>query len=226
MQALLTNIRVHVNSNLYIADPTTSVLGQKILSQSVILIDEIGLEKFTFRKLAEVIESTEASIYRYFKNKNQLLCYLIAWYWGWMEYLLAFETANLEKSKLKLEKAVSIVTATSKLPVAVMDIDLSRLHRIVQSESSKSFLTKDVDRINKEGAYVNYKQFVERVAEIILEYNPSYLYPNMLVSTIIEGAHLQYFFAEHLPRLTNKQKDNPEYLKDFFLNLLLKTINK
>jgi len=41
------------------------------------------------------------------------------------------------------------------------------------------------------------------VSDIILEINPTYKYPHMLISTIIEGAHHQRFFAQHLPRLTD-----------------------
>ncbi|MEZ0369623.1 MAG: TetR/AcrR family transcriptional regulator, partial [Candidatus Sericytochromatia bacterium] len=40
-----------------------------------------GLEWLTFRKLASRIDSTEASIYRYFHNKYQLLCYLVCKNW-------------------------------------------------------------------------------------------------------------------------------------------------
>lgn len=73
-------------------------------------------------------------------------------------------------------------------------------------ESSKSYLTKNVDRENKEGAFMSYKQFVARISSIILEINPRFKYPNMLVTTIIEGAHHQQFFGEHLPVLLTGRK--------------------
>jgi hypothetical protein len=47
----------------------------------------------------------------------------------------------------------------------------------------------------------------------------------MLLSTIIEGAHLQVFFAEHLPRLTNIQKTE-DYVSKFYTELALKAIKK
>lgn len=225
MQTLLSNLKISVSPSLYISDPSGSQLGQKIIAHSIVLIDKLGFEKFTFRKLAEEIDSTEASIYRYFKNKNQLLCYLIAWYWGWMEYRLVFETANVTDVRMCLEKAVGIMTSANPPVMHTSGMDLQCLHRIILAESSKSYLTKDVDKINQEGAYANYKQFVQRVAELITEVNPGFIYPNMLVSTIIEGAHLQHFFAAHLPRLTNKQDDNPQFITDFFSALLFKTIS-
>jgi hypothetical protein len=45
----------------------------------------------------------------------------------------------------------------------------------------------------------------------------------MLLTTIIEGAHLQVFFAEHLPRLTNKQKSS-DYITTFYTNLAIQSI--
>ncbi|MDH5608082.1 MAG: TetR/AcrR family transcriptional regulator, partial [Cyclobacteriaceae bacterium] len=41
------------------------------------MIAQIGFERFNFKKLSTTINSTEASVYRYFKNKHQLLDYLI-----------------------------------------------------------------------------------------------------------------------------------------------------
>ena len=56
------------------------------------MIDQLGFEQFTFKKLARAIGSTEASVYRYFDNKHRLLTYLIAWYWKWMEYQINYRT--------------------------------------------------------------------------------------------------------------------------------------
>ena len=70
-------IQIQLNSNLYIRDPQETKLGKKIIEFSIILIEELGFEKFTFKKLAIKIESTEASIYRYFQNKHKLLIYLV-----------------------------------------------------------------------------------------------------------------------------------------------------
>ncbi|MDZ7650788.1 MAG: TetR/AcrR family transcriptional regulator [Cytophagales bacterium] len=77
-----------LNSHLYLRDPQHTLLGQKIIQQSVEMIDRLGFEQFTFKKLAEEINSTEASVYRYFENKHRLLLYLIGWYWNWIEYCI------------------------------------------------------------------------------------------------------------------------------------------
>lgn len=223
MDDLLSGFKVKLNGNLFLSDPSSSKLGRKIVSHAVMLIDELGFEKFTFKKLGEKIESPEASIYRYFRSKNQLLTYLISCYWAWLEYQLVIETANIPSAELRLEKAIALVTKNNFNHSVVDGIEMDQLYRIVISESSKSYLTKDVDKANKEGAYFNYKQFVGRLAALIKEISPRYKFPNMLLSTIIEGAHLQVFFAEHLPGLTNKQK-SANYITKFYVNLALQAI--
>lgn len=223
MDDLLSNLKILVNEGLFQIDPSTSKLGKKIILNSVDMIAELGFEKFTFKKLGEVIGSPEASIYRYFKSKNQLLSYLISWYWGWMEYRLVLETNNIPSPNIRLEKSIALVSSNSLDDLNIEGIEIKKLHQIIISESIKSYLTKDVDKANKEGAFLNYKQFVERISKIIKEINPNYRYPNMLLTSIIEGAHLQVFFGEHLPRLTNKQK-SPSYITKFYTNLAQQSI--
>ncbi|MBL7884967.1 MAG: helix-turn-helix transcriptional regulator, partial [Bacteroidia bacterium] len=108
MKNLLATIKIGINENLFVKDPTSSDLGKKIIHHSTLMIEEIGFEAFTFRKLGQKIDSPEASIYRYFESKNQLLAYLISWYWGWMEYRLVFETANIASAEKRLEKSIAI----------------------------------------------------------------------------------------------------------------------
>jgi hypothetical protein len=153
------------------------------------------------------------------------LSYLVSWYWGWMEYRLVFEITNIASPEVRLERAISLITANLKEELIIEGVDIKKLHQIIISESLKSYLTKDVDKANKEGSYLNYKQLVARLSQIVKEINPNYKYPQMLMTTIIEGAHLQIFFAEHLPRLTNKQK-SPNYVTDFYTNLALKSLKK
>ena len=86
MKSLLSKVSITVNDRIYLKDPESSELGLKILKGSIDMIDEMGLEAFTFGKLAKRIGSTEASVYRYFESKHKLLIYLTAWYWAWMEY--------------------------------------------------------------------------------------------------------------------------------------------
>ena len=59
----MNEVTLRVNKKLFIRDPQQTELGQRIVKHSIELIDELGFEHFTFRKLAEQIESAEASVY-------------------------------------------------------------------------------------------------------------------------------------------------------------------
>jgi len=203
MQQLLSHVSVYVNEKVYLKNPETSDLGFRILEGSIDLIHEMGFEKFTFRKLAKKINSTEATIYRYFESKHKLLLYLISWYWGWLEYKLVFGLANIDSPEKKLERAIVVLTEQVVEDGSFSHINEVKLNKIMITESSKGYLTRDVDSENRDGIFIIYKQLVKRVSDIILEINPDYEYSHMLVSTMMEGAHLQRYFAEHLPHLTD-----------------------
>ncbi len=223
MQTILSQISLNVNDRIYLKHPESSALGRKIIAGSIALIDEIGFESFTFRKLSQHIDSTEASIYRYFESKHRLLIYLIAWYWCWMEFRLLYIIANIDDPEEKLKRAVKLLTEKTESGSDLPDVDEVKLHRIVISESSKTYLTREVDQENREGLFRPYKQLVERISELILEINPDYKYPHMLASTVIEGAHHQRFFAEHLPKLTD-QVSGEDSIVMFYQELVLQTI--
>ena len=108
MQHLSINLTVH--EKLYLKDPLSSELGKKIVKHGVAMIESLGFEEFTFKKLGAEIQSNESSIYRYFESKHQLLLYLINWYWSWMEYQLVFSTSSMSDAQVKLAKAIAILT--------------------------------------------------------------------------------------------------------------------
>jgi AcrR family transcriptional regulator len=131
MQNILSNIIISVNDKLYVKNPETSDLGKKIIEQSILLIDEIGFENFTFKKLGEKINSNESSIYRYFESKHKLMLYLSSWYWGWMEYKLVFATNNLANPMEKRIKAIAIVTEKVEDDSNTLHINESILNKII-----------------------------------------------------------------------------------------------
>lgn len=223
MREFLTKVTILVNEATYLKDPESSQLGRRIITGSIDLMDELGFECFTFRKLAEKIGSTEASIYRYFENKHKLLLYLTCWYWGWMEYRLVFGLANIPSPHEKLERAIRLITEAIEEDSDYNHINEVKLNRIIIAESSKVYLTREVDEENKHGVFAGYKQIVKRISEVILEINPEYPYPRILVSSIIEGAHHERFFTEHLPRLTdiNPHEDT---VTNFYIELAQKAI--
>ncbi len=83
-----TRLHFNINPELYLKDPQMTRFGQKLISNAILLLDELGLEQFNFKKLAIAIDSTETSIYRYFENKHMLLLWLTCWYWEWVNILL------------------------------------------------------------------------------------------------------------------------------------------
>ena len=223
MDDLLSNLRIHISEVIYIKDPESSDLGKRIINGSIKLIDRIGFEDFNFRKLATEIDSTEASVYRYFENKHKLLLYLIAWYWGCMEYRLVFSLANVALPWERLKRAVDLLTGITEPDGIFSQMDMITLKRIVITESSKAYLTKDVDQENKNGVFSGYKRLVERISDIILEINPHYPYPHMLVSTVVESSHHQRFYADHLPKLTDTIKGE-DSISCFCWDIVLKSI--
>ena len=196
------NISVACSSCLYLRDPEQTELGRSIITNSVILIDKLGFEEFTFKKLAQHIGSTEASIYRYFENKHKLLVYLVSWFWAWLEYRIDFSINNITSPRKKLDIIIQIIAESSKDDPTTPHIDEGILHRIVISEAAKVYLTKHVDEEHKEGFFANYSSLCRKISSVIEEVKPSYPYPRALASNLIETAQEQSFFSAHLPSLT------------------------
>ena len=92
-----------VNDKIFLRDPESSEVGKQIVKKAIDLIYELGFEQFTFKKLATEINSTEATVYRYFENKHRLLLYILNWYWSYMEYLVVFRLQNIHNKKEKLK---------------------------------------------------------------------------------------------------------------------------
>ncbi len=207
----MTTLQLRLNKNLYLKDPQSTELGRKIIQKSIELVDELGFEAFTFKKLSVEIESTEASIYRYFENKHRLLVYLISWYWIWLEYSISFETHNISEPEERLKIALRLITSKKSLDQNFPEVDESALQRIVISESDKTYLTKQVDEINKEGVFRGYKSLCTSIGSIVREINPKFPYPQALISTVLEASNQQIFFADHLPSLTELSDSNDKF---------------
>jgi AcrR family transcriptional regulator len=222
MKNLLSVLKIAVPDKIFIKDPETSDLGKRILENSILLIDEIGFDNFTFKKLGVKIGSNESSIYRYFESKHKLLLYLSSWYWAWLEYQLVIETFSLSDAHLKLEKGIEMVTKTVEIDSDFSHINEVVLYKIIINESSKSFLTKEVDSENKEGYFVIYKRLITRLEEMILAVNPKYEYALSLASTVLEGGLHQHFLQEHFPSTTNCK--NGKTPTNYFSQLVKNTL--
>jgi hypothetical protein len=220
-------VQIKMNPSLYLRDPEQSDLGKNIIKFSIELIQKNGFEAFTFKKLAEAIGTTEASVYRYFENKHKLLVYIISWYWGWLQFMINFKTNNIQDPFIKLEMIIEILAMNVEDNIMTSHIDESLLHKILIVEGSKAYLTNHVSVDNKQQLFKPYKELCNMVSNIITACDAAYKYPHSLSSTIIEIAHLQNFFMQNLPSLTDFNKSsNPEQIVQYLKDLVFSSIKK
>jgi hypothetical protein len=134
-----------------------------------------------------------------------------------MEYQLIIKTMSMTDNSLRLDTAVHILTQEVVQDMNFEHIDEVTLSKIVVEEYSKSYLTKEVDKENKDGYFAIYKRLVLRLRDMITAVNPEYAFAASLSSTIIEGSLHQHFLKRHFAALTDcNQKVSPT---DYFLNL-------
>lgn len=220
------DVTFKVSDKIFLKDPEKSELGSKIVSKAIDLVYELGFEAFTFKKLAAEIKTTEASIYRYFENKHRLLLYILNWYWSYLEFLVEYKIQNITGPKEKLEAIVLLLTHQLPDTMGRQGYNKKYLNEIVIAESSKAYLVKDVNEINKEQVYKPYKDLCGKIATLITAYKPGYKYPHSLSSTLIEASHQQQFFCLHLPKLTDGTAQNTHtFAHNFLGDLLFKVLD-
>ncbi|MEM9917328.1 MAG: TetR/AcrR family transcriptional regulator [Bacteroidota bacterium] len=207
------SVNLKINPNLCLRDPQKTNLGQKILQHSILLIHEYGLEQFTFKKLAKRIDSTEASIYRYFENKHILFIYLLNWYWEWVRFRIELQTLNVKEPIQRLKTAVRVLVDATQRSMDTAYIDEDILHKIVVSEGTKGYHSISVDEENREGFFLAYKALCKVIADLVLAINPNFPYPRSLASMLIETANNNLYFSMHLPRLTDIEGNDPDLNK-------------
>ncbi len=208
----MSKVNIVIGERFYNKDPQSSDIGRSIVADSITLLDELGYEEFTFKKLATKINSTEASVYRYFDNKHKLLVYLTTWYWSWIEYMIDYKTHYISDSEEKLREMLKIICHFDEKPAKmnIAGFDIYALRRVVIMESDKTYLNKQVDENNTQGLFRDFKSLCHKISEVIRMINPKYKYANAIVSTILEASQQQAFFALHLPSLTEISKDESD----------------
>jgi AcrR family transcriptional regulator len=215
MEILFQSMQIKVSERTYLKNPENSELGKRILREGHRMLEELGFEHFTFKKLAEKTGTTESSVYRYFESKHQFLIYLLNWYWSYLEYQLVFHTLKLKSPTEKLKRAIELINETQ--PKSVKDsFDLATLQKIAVNESAKAYLTQEVDKKNTEGCYHSYKRLCSRFAEILMEINPRFTYAQTTAALIVDGISQQKFYREHLPALSNFTRDGKNSTEFFF----------
>ena len=77
---------------------------------------------------------------------------------------------------------------------------------------------KEIDEINKEMVFNPLKSLCGFIGEVISEAQSDFPYPKSFASTLLETAHNQQFFSEHLPKLTDnhiKKIKHKKYVLDY-----------
>lgn len=218
-------LSLKANEKLVLKDPEGSVLGKSIVKGGLELMEQIGYEAFTFRKLAEHIGTTEASIYRYFENKHRLLLYLLTWYWNGLEFAIESANRNIDNPRKCAMNAIHILCLGLPDWLDMQNLDKKKLYALAVAESSKAYLIKDVDAVNSYQLFSPYKSNAHVLALIFQQINPKFPYAHSLATTVIESAHNQHFFADHLPSLTdfggkNHQKELIEFIETLVFSVL------
>lgn len=223
------NISIEVNPSIFLKNPTETSLGKKIIFHSISLFNRLGFEEFNFKKLAKEMDSTEASVYRYFENKYKLLSYLVAWYWDYMHYILLMDSRNV---KLPIDKLDIMITSlinsleNSNVPDY---IDQSGLHRLVVENATKVYHHKKVDDLKNNGFYMNYKKLVQTLSKVISEVDGSYKYPMALATTIMDMSLNNEYYLIHLPEVTDnkdcKEGDARALTNDMIQYMVKKLLN-
>jgi len=214
---------INMPPGLALKDPIESKLGRSIITNSILLMDEIGFEAFTFKKLAIKMGSNETSLYRYFENKHLLLLYLVVWYWNWVAFLIDYNTKNIEDPNRRLDVIIDNFVDASKENPCVEFINEKILHKLIVAESSKAYHTKKIDDENKNGYYLSYKKLIQKVADVVLEIDIDFPYPHSFAVTLFEKANNEIYYAEHLPQLSDVKVETDNYEE---VNKMLKFYKK
>lgn len=218
----VSHLHLRPDPALSLKDPETSELGRSILAGGLDLMLELGLEAFTFRKLAQRVGTTEVTVYKYFANKQRLLQYFYQLYWLWLRQLCAAEVERHRESREVLSGIVEVLCGS--WPHAMPDLQLppGSLRQLVIAEGMKSYLHKNVDDDNARRLFQPYKELSAFVAARMVACRTDVPWPRSFATTVIEMAHSLPFLMEHLPSLT--ELSNRKDLKQLAQHLLHRTI--
>ena len=218
----MSHIHLRPDPALSLKDPETSELGRSILADGLVLMNELGLEAFTFKKLAAHIGSTEVSLYKYFPNKHRLLQYYFQLYWLWLRRVCGRHAEKARDPREALDHVVEAICGVWPKGLPPMQIDPGALRLLLINEGMKSYLHKNVDDDNARRLFMPYKELSAFVAELMVACRKDVPMPRSFATTVIETAHSLPFAMEHLPSLTelSSRKD----LKQLAAHLLHRTV--
>jgi AcrR family transcriptional regulator len=216
------HIHLRPDPGLSLKDPEATELGRSMLSEGLFLMNTLGLESFTFKKLAEHIGCTEVSLYKYFPNKHRLLQYYFQLYWLWLRQVCGRHAEQARSPREGLERVVETICGVWPKELPPLQLDATALRLLVINEGMKSYLHKNVDEDNARKLFTPYKELSAFVAELLVAFRKDVPMPRSFATTVIEMAHSLPFAMEHLPSLT--ELSNRKDLKPLAQHLLHRTI--
>jgi len=204
---------------LSLKDPEGTELGRAMLSEGLALMNELGLEALTFKKLATRIGCTEVSLYKYFPNKHRLLQYYFQLYWLWLRQVCGRHAEKARDPREALDHVVGAVCGVWPKELPAVHLDAGALRMLVINEGMKSYLHKNVDDDNARRLFMPYKELSAFVAELMVACRKDVPMPRSFATTVIEMAHSLPFAMEHLPSLTElTTRQGPKTLAQHLLH--------
>lgn len=199
---------------------TSSPMGARILAEGLGLMNEIGLEAFTFKKLAERMGSTEVTVYHYFANKQRLLQYYFQAYWLWLATHCQQEGRGLKDPIERLHGDIRAISGLWPADARAGQFDPAALRELVINEGTKSFMHKNVDSDNKLKLFKPYKDLCGHIAMELKACAPRMKHARSFATTLVEMAHSMEFAMHHLPALTElSDKKDRRQLAGFLSDL-------
>lgn len=180
---------LQVSDTFYLRNPHTTALGKKMIARAITIIDEIGYSQFTFKKLALSINSVEASIYRYFENKEHMLFYLVATYWTATNFRVKFFTQMLRSHEERVYTTIDVLTGIQSAAVPGLDFNqyeaLQRIARknyfyaltILRNKENGEVLERELFKVSKE--------IQDHLEASIRKLAPSFQYSALMADTIM-----------------------------------------
>jgi AcrR family transcriptional regulator len=217
---------IEPTSELSLRD-TGSPMGARILEVGLELLNEIGLEAFTFKKLGDRIGCTEVTVYHYFANKQRLLQYYFQVYWLWLATHCRQEGRSVKDPWVRLQGDIRALSGIWSADALAAQFAPGALRELVINEGSKSFMHKNVDSDNKRKLFQPYKDLCGHLAMELRACAPRIRSPRSFATTLVEMAHSLEFAMRHLPALTElSERKERKKLSEFLIDLAERYLGK
>lgn len=196
-------VELSLPNGLFVKDPQSSELGKTLIYKAAQMIGDTGIEAFTLLKLAKNIGCTEATVYRYFTGKQQLLYYLMNLYWGYVLFGIEYHIKGEHSDNKRLNKAIDLLLCPNIDDFSSPGTG-ELLSAVAISEGIRIHLRPEVSKEIEEGKLKYYVSLVELFEELIQKAHPAYSYSRSLAGTLIDASLQQIFYQIHNTPLTDK----------------------